>query len=250
MKKLIKKLIAKIKYALKIVPEWKECVHASCWDGSNAQRRMMNIMSPKFSDSKFKDYVKWMEDRGCDTAHVFYINGGDGEGAGYSVLDDVGLSEKRVKYLRLHGFAVVPWLMADDSTAYAKKLFANPDQFVNAMKNAGLFDHASYVVLGLEADEYGNMQQWTRVRDAVKKALPKMKIGIHHTSGKYPFASLADIVLDQLDPKAATKSAITSAIKKIRSMGKQAVGFEYARHADRQKAKWALEAGAFSVGNW
>ena len=250
MKKLIKKLVSEIKYWLKIVPEWKECVHASCWDGSNAQRRMMNIMSPKFSDSKFKDYVKWMEDRGCDTAHVFYINGGDGEGAGYSVLDDVDLSEKRVKYLRLHGFAVVPWLMADDSTAYAKKLFANPDQFVNAMKNAGLFDHASYVVAGLEMNEYGSASEWGKVVASIRKILPKMKVGVHHTDGNYSFAGLGDIVLDQMDPKKATTSAVSSSVKKVLAMGKPCVGFEYARHAKRDVAEAALKAGAFSVGNW
>ena len=47
------KLIRRIKYWLKIVPSWKDCVHASCWDGSNAQRRMMNILSPKMSDETF-----------------------------------------------------------------------------------------------------------------------------------------------------------------------------------------------------
>lgn len=256
----MKKLIAKIKNWIrkilgKVAPEtttpsWKECVHASCWDGSNAQRRMMNMLSPKFSDGKFNEYLSWMKSRGCDTAHVFLMNGGDGEGAGYIATDNAGLTVKRLKKFRSEGFGVVEWIMADDSSAMARKLFANPEQFISAFDKAGILDYASYIVLGLEMDEYGNANQWNAVRKAVKNHCPKIKIGVHHASGKYSFASLGDIVLDQLDPKAATKSAITASIKKIRSMGKEAVGFEYARNANRQKAQWALDAGAVGCGNW
>lgn len=245
----IRKILGKVAPEMS-VPSWKECVHASCWDGSNAQRRMMNMLSPKFSDGKFKEYLDWMKGRGCDTAHVFLMNGGDGEGAGYTAVDNVGLTIKRLKQFRSAGFAVVPWIIADDSSAYAKKLFANPEQFIAAFDAAEIFKYASMVVLGLEMDEYGNAAQWNSVRKAIKNHCPKMKLGVHHTSGKYTFANLGDVVFDQLDPKAATKSAITASIKKIRSMGKEAVGFEYARQADRKKAQWALDAGAFGVGNW
>lgn len=244
------KLIRRIKYWLKIIPKWKECVHASCWDGTNAQRRMMNILSPKFTDGKFDEYVKWMKGRGCDTAHVFLMNGGDGEGAGYTAVDNAKLTQKRIKKLFVEGFAIVPWIIADDSSAYAKQLFANPGAFMAAFRSAGIFDYASYVVAGLEMDEYGNASQWGSVVDAIRKYAPGKKIGVHHTSGKYTFAAYGDIVLDQLDPGRSSKSAITASIKKIIAMGKAAVGFEYERHADRTKAQWALDAGAFSVGNW
>ena len=246
----ITRLINLIMYWLKIVPKWDRCTRASCWDGSNAQKRMMNILSPKFGDAKFKEYVKWMEDRGCNTAHLFYANRGDGEGAGYYATDNVKLTQKRIKYLRLHGFAVVPWLMADDSRDYAAAMFKNPGAYVKGLKDAGLFDHASFVCLGLEMDEYGNAAQWGGVRDAVAKHLPGMKIAVHHTSGKLTFAHYGDIVCDQLAPKDANEAAVARSIDRIKAAGKAAIGFEYARHPNRDLANAAFRAGAFSVGNW
>lgn len=246
----MKKLKNLIMYWLGIVPRWDRCTKASCWDGSNAQRRMMNILSPKFGDAKFKEYVKWMEDRGCNTAHVFYANRGDGEGAGYYATFNTKLSKRRIKYLRTRGFAVVPWLMADDSRDYAKAMFAHPGAYVKDFADKGLFDHASFVCLGLEMDEYGSAAEWAGVAAAVHTYCPKMKIATHHTSGKLSFAGLGEIVCDQLAPKDATPEKIRQSINRIRAMGKAAVGFEYERHPDRTKAQAAIDAGAFSVGNW
>lgn len=249
----MKRLINIIRYWLGIVPDCKHAVHASCWDGPNANRRMMNILSPNFSDAKFKEYAKWMLKRGCDTAHVFLINHRDGEGAGNNCATDANaarLAEKRIKALALDGFAVVPWIVADDSGDWAKDLFAHPEERIKAMAKAGLFDHASYVVLGLEMNEYGNAAQWSAVRDALKKSY-KGKVGVHHTSGNsFPFASLGDIVLGQLDPEKSTASEIRNQIFKIKAAGKLAVGFEYSRNPAREKAQAALDAGAFGVGNW
>ena len=211
---------------------------------------MMNILSPHFTDAKFREYVKWMSSRGCNTAHLLYANQGDGEGAGYFATDNAGLSRRRIKYLRLHGFAIVPWLVADDSAAYARRIFADPDAYVKGLKDAGLLDHASFICLGLEMDEYGKMDDWIKVRNAVAKHCPKMKVATHHTSGHLTFAGLGQIVCDQLEPRTATAGAIAASIGRILAMGKGAIGFEYSRQADRDKAQAAFSAGAFSVGNW
>ena len=244
------KILNYIRYWLKMPRPWKDCTKASCWDGTNAQRRMMNILSPHFTDAKFREYVKWMESRGCNTAHVFYANHHDGEGGGYYATDNVKLTQRRIKYLRLHGFGVVPWLMADDSNDYARAMFNNADAYVRGIKDAGLFDHASFVCLGLEMNEYGGKNDWIKVHNAVTKYCPKMKIATHHTSGRLTFAGLGQIVCDQMDPKQATAGAIAASIQRILAMGKEAIGFEYERHADRTKAQNAFSAGAFSVGNW
>ena len=247
------KLLDLIRYWLGIVPSWKKCRHASCWAGKNAARRMMNIMSPYFTDSKFKEYVKWMSDRGCDTAHFFLINTKDGEGAGYNCATESAhakLAVKRIEYLRKKGFAIVPWIIADDSATAAKDLFAHADDRVKALSSAGLFKYASYVVLGLEMNEYGSSSDWTKVADALRKVW-KGKTGVHHTSGNsFPFVGLADIVLGQLEPSAATVPAIEKQIAAIRAKGKAAVGFEYARSPDRRLAQAALDAGAVGCGNW
>lgn len=249
----MKSILASLMALLGLVPSWRDAVHASCWDGANASRRMMNILSPHFSDSKFKEYVKWMKGRGCDTAHVFLINQRDGEGAGYNCATDPAaakVARRRIEKLRSDGFAVVPWIIADDSSAWAKDLFANARAHVKALSKAGLFDHASYVVLGLEMDEYGTATQWSDLRTALD-AVWKGRVGVHHTSGnRFPYAHLGDIVLGQLDPKTATPAAVRAQIAAIRAKGKAAVGFEYARGPARELADAALDAGADGVGNW
>lgn len=247
----------------KSVPSWDTTVHASCWNGNNASERMMNVLSPKMADATFKARLAWMKGRGCDAAHVFLVNQGDGEASGYSPwgagkapnagncdATTVAHMKARIAALRAAGLAVVIWIVADDSNAWAKALFQNATGAMSALWKAGMFADASYVVLGLEMDEYGSSSQWTSLRDALRKTGYVGKIGVHHTSGKYPFLSLGDIVLDQLDPSNATPSAIVSSVKALRAKGKAVVGFEYSRGADRAKAQVALSAGAFAVGNW
>lgn len=236
------------------VPKYTEAVHASCWDGSNAQRRMMNILSPGFSDAKFDEYVAWMRSRGCDTAHVFLINQADGECAGQNCAtypDHAKLAKKRIEKLRKEKFAVVPWVIADDSTAYIKDLFAHPAERVKALADAGLFEQASYVVIGLEMNEAKDAAKgWPKVAAALRNHYGG-PLATHHTSGNsFAFAGLGEIVMGQLDPKSASVASIQAQIAKIRSMGKEAVGFEYERHPNRDRANAALAAGAIGVGNW
>ena len=223
----------------------------------------MNVLSPRMDDATFRKRLAFMTGRGCDTAHVFLVNQGDGEAAGYSpwgtgrapssaACDKAAVAhmKSRIAALRGAGLAVVVWLVADDSDAWAKALFRNAAGAMSAIRKSGLLDEASYVVLGLEMDEYGTKTQWTALRDALRKAGYAGKIGVHHTGGKAAFASLGDIVLDQLDPKEATESAIAKSVKALKAKGKTVVGFEYARGPDRDKANAALKAGAFAVGNW
>ncbi len=222
---------------------------ASCWNGPNAAERMMNVLSPRMSEAKFRARLNFMLDRGCDTAHVFLVNGGDGEAAGYRAWHAGNRKTmlKRVAALRAAGLAVVPWIIADDSRADAATLFANADRLVGEM--ADFFKDAPYVVLGLEMDEYGKANDWKKVRAALRTHY-KGEISVHHASGNsFPFAGLADIVLGQLSP-GCTASQVRAQIRAIKAMGKRAVGFEYSRGPDRDLAQAALDAGAEGVGNW
>lgn len=253
----MKKLLNKLRYWLHIVPGWRKCKYASCWNGTNAKHRMMNILSPHMPEHKFKEYVAWMESRGANTVHVFLINKADGEYGGYNCSTVEGharLAKQRIQYLRKRGFAVVPWLISDDSADYAADLFRNADARLKALSETGLLAEASYVVLGLEMDEPrsfpGGAEGWPKVRAALK-GVCKRKVGVHHCSGNsFRYAHLGDIILGQLDPGKATENAIKHQIAIIKGKGKAAVGFEYERTPDRQKAQWALEAGAVGVGNW
>lgn len=246
-------LIGDVAPSASSVPAWDKAVHASCWDGETAKRRMMNILSPGFSDAKFGEYVAWMKSRGCDAAHVFLINQADGEGAGQNCAtkpDHAKLAKRRIEALRKDGFAVVPWVIADDSDAWIKDLFAHPEERVKTLADAGLFADASYVVVGLEMDEAsGGSSGWPKVAAAIRKHF-KGRLGTHHQSGSsFAYAGLGEIVLGQLDP-GCSASDIKKQVAAIRAKGKAAVGFEYARSPDRAKAQAALDAGAVGVGNW
>lgn len=222
---------------------------ASCWNGPNAAERMMNMLSPKMSDSKFGKYLAWMKGRGCTAAHVFLANGADGECAGYAGWNDADLPVMllRVQRIRAAGLVVIPWIIADDSAVLLRELLKDPAKCVGKMR--GLFKDAPYVVLGLEMDEGASAGQWAAVRDAIRQYYSG-PLGVHHTSGNsFPMASLGDIILGQLNP-GCSEAQVKAQIARILALGKRAVGFEYARGANRKLAQAALDAGAEGCGNW
>jgi len=222
---------------------------ASCWNGPNAAERMMNMLSPKMSDSKFGKYLAWMKGRGCTAAHVFLANGADGECAGYAGWNDADLPVMllRVQRLRDAGLVVIPWIIADDSKDLLRKLFADPAKLIGKMR--GLLNNAPCVVIGLEMDEGGNASQWKAVRDAIRKYYAG-PLGVHHCSGNgFKYAKYGDVICGQLNP-GCSEAQVKAQIARIRALGKRAVGFEYARGANRKLAQAALDAGAEGVGNW
>lgn len=247
---------------LKKVPKWSECTLSSNWNGSNAQERMMNILSPNMSDAKFDERVSFMKSRGVNTVHVFVANKADGECAGYSpfgknftsyAIDKAScdVMTKRLKRLRDKGWAVVLWMMADDSNAWAKDVGSSIDKcrrYVKAVKDLGWFDMASTVVAGLEADEYWNATQCANMILALREVY-KGKIGIHHCSENVKFAGMADILFYQCSP-GKTAAQVKSLTKKALATGKPVNFFEMERNPSRAKCQAAMEAGAFAVGNW
>lgn len=229
---------------------WSLCVKASCWNGRNASRRYMNMLSPKMPELTFREYALELAELGCDHCHLFLMNLGDGEYAGYDCSEKAAadLARSRLAYLRGCGFGVVLWLVADDSEALAQKLFADPAKHVSAFVNAGLFAMASCIVLGLEMDEYGTAAQWKKVAAEVAKVWP-WPVGVHHTAGKRTYAALGSVVFDQLDPS-CTVADIKRSVREITASGREAFGFEYRRGPDRAAAQAALDAGAHGCGNW
>jgi hypothetical protein len=232
---------------------WKDCRLASCWDGNNASKRFMNMLSPKFSDSKFGEYLSWQIARGCDHLHLILINEGDGEGAGYDCCTDSKANAtalSRIKQIRAKGLGVVLWVVTDDSPNYRSKLFANPSKYAKGAAN--LLPYASAIVIGLEMNEgkpAPSADQWKSVRSAFR-SFADVPFGVHHTSGnEFKYASLGDFICGQLDPSDSVAS-IKRQIAAIKAKGKEAVGFEYERKPDRTKAQAALDAGAHACGNW
>jgi len=230
---------------------WRDCRRSSNWDGANASKRMMNLVSPKFTDAKAREYLDWQQARGCDHVHLLLVNQADGEGSGYDALGDDSARATalaRVREIRARGLGVVAWIVADDSDSYRRRVFADPAKYADALK--GFMPSLSYVVLGLEMDEgEGSSAKWKALRDAVVAAGWTGPVATHHTSGKSTHAGLGQIVMDQLDPK-CSKEQISASVKALRAKGYSVCGFEYSRGPDRAKAQAALDAGAFGCGNW
>lgn len=240
------------------IPAWDACTRASCWNGSNAQQRMMNMLSPAFTDAKFAQYRDWMLSVGCNTAHVFLSNKADGEG-GYCIYGTSWTWEinaafcdsfrSRIADLRAHGFAVVVWLLADDSSAWNKEAAKNFPKYLQDLKAQGLLDHASTVVAGLELDEYYQSAQVSALVNAIRRVYPG-KVGTHQTSGRYEFSALADVVFYQVNPGKTAAQIKAEAQKVVKATGKPVCFFELARQPNRALCDAAFAGGAFAVGNW
>lgn len=241
------------------LPSWENCDKASCWDGKNATRRMMNILSPSMSDDKFNKYTKWMKDRGCNTAHVIVCNQGDGEHAGYCIYGNkfswninksyVDKMISRIKKLRKEKFAIVLWLFTDDSNTFNKTAKSNFPKYISDLKSNNFFDHASIVVAGLEINEYFSTSEVKSLVNEIRKVFSGM-IGIHETPKRTQLSVYGDICFYQISPGASVnnvKSEVKSAINKSK---KPVNMFEMERSPDRVKSEAAFAAGAIGVGNW
>jgi len=256
MKESLTQWFFRIFYA---APKWDKASKASCWTGSNAQVRLMNILSPHMDDSTFEGRVKWMQGRKCNAAHVFLTNQGDGQYAGYcpygtswtwKVDEKVcQMMRERIRALRRAGMAVVVWLFADDSKEFNRTAAVSFEQFADDCQKQGLFDLASTVVVGLELNEYYNAGQVAALVKAVRKFY-KGKVGTHQTSGRVDFASLADLFFYQVNPGMDVKRVEAEARNVGKAIGRPLNFFEIERQECREKAEAALWGGAFGVGNW
>lgn len=243
------------------VPPWDATTKASCWQGSNAQTRHMNILSPHMPENLFKERVKWAKGRGCNTIHAFLANEGDGEYAGYCIYGRswgwtvdahyVKVMKDRIDYIGQQGMAFVPWLLADDSSKYNAAAATNFDRYATDLKNLGLLDRASLVVPGLEIDEYYKSAHLVESFVTAVRNHYRGKIGVHCTSYKLLYAYLSDVVFYQVDPGKNVAWIKTEATRVKKAIGGKPLNFfELSRHEDRALAEAAFDGGADMVGNY
>lgn len=242
------------------IPSWKKCTKASCWRGPNAAKRHMNMLSPHMPKSRFREYLDWQKDRGCNTIHAFLCNQGDGEYAGYSPFGAVGawtgnvshgtcrMFRERIREIRSKGLAFVPWILADDSPAFCKRSVEDHARLFRICAEEGLFAQASMVVLGLELDEYMSLAGVGARILELRKAT-RLKIGVHQTTGRMDYAPTADVFFGQIKPGSSHNHIIDSVHRFLLS-GRPVCMFEMERNEDRDRSNVAFAAGAFSVGNW
>lgn len=244
-------------------PAWHECVKSSNWTGDGAAKRLMNLLSPYMTEEAFNNRYAWAKSRGVDHFNLFVCNHHDGEYAirtdGYSIYGnsiDWAVDEhfckvmlERINKIRDDGYGVIIWLVADDDGGWNTQLDRNWEQYCKDLKELGFFDHASIVVIGLETDEYWNASQAGNNMGILRKYYSG-KTGIHCTAGKYDWGQCADIMFLQIDPKSSKKQIVSLITKAKKSLNKPVCMFELERAEHRRKALWALEAGAYAVGNW
>lgn len=265
----MKDLLNKIKefilslFGVKSVRKWTDCTKSSNWWGKNAAHRAMNALSPKFSEGKFKEYIKFQKDRGCDHVNLFVCNKADGEGGGYSIWGTTPFSKpvpndtskmmiKRLEYCRKQGLGIWLWLLADDSTDWNRKILANPQKYVSDLKAGGFLDKnlVSGICLGLELEEYASAGNLSALYSNLKNAW-KGGIATHSVSDKYTFAAFGDAVFVQVNPGTDKKKICNFVNTVAAKTGKKVAAFEMEREPDNAKSKYVLEnSKAYSVGNW
>jgi hypothetical protein len=243
-----------------LTPAWDDATLASCWNGGNAEQRMMNLLSPAFSDGKVEQYLAWQKARGCNTVHLILCNRADGEGGGYGIYGAnpaarqvdkawAELARARIRECRRAGFAIVLWGLTDDDGGWNRTILADPDRYMRDLADADLLTYCSTFVLGLEMTEWKcSTAQITRYRDAVRNVY-KGRIGTHHNSERVDYAHMGDVLMYQTEP-GKSAAQIRALTRKALATGKPVNFFELARNPTRELCEAALDAGAFGVGNW
>lgn len=242
---------------------WNACSKASCWHGDNAQERIMNILSPNMGDGTFNSRYNWSKNRGVNCFHLFISNNRDGEYAGYSIYGNSASGNisssytrvmgNRIKRIFNDGYGVILWLMADDDGGWNNTHLRNFDKYCRDIKSLGWLPYCSTICLGLEINEsVGSSANIKSMATTLKKYYGG-KIGVHFGSrDQYDRASGTgvDIIFGQITPSEVSESRIRSDIERGKRYASAFNMFEISRHDSRSMAQYALNHGAYGVGNW
>lgn len=247
-----------------LTPVAAQCTKSTNWNSGNADDRYMNMLAPKMSTAKFNSYLSVIKSRGCNTCHLYVCNNNDTgancrEAKEYSIYGsnfDWSIDQSycntmlsRIDTIRSQGLHTVLWLAADDDGGWNSRIASNPTKYAKDLSDLGFFSRADTVCVGLETDEYWNLNQVTSVSNAVRQYYDGT-IAVHQSTNRYNFHSAADVIFVQLAP-GSSKSKIQSFVQEvITNTGKAVNMFELERIPDRQRSQWALDAGAYAIGNW
>lgn len=245
------------------VPGWQACRYSSCWDGKKAERRMMNLPSPHFSDAKVDQYLRWQKGRGATTTHLILCNNRDGEGGGYSIFGNgidwtvdkawAARTLKIIKQARSMGFSVVLWGLTDDDRGWNKAVLAQPDRYMQAIKAAGFLEHCSLFVAGLEMTEWGVSDAQVKAYIAAIRKVYPGKVAVHNNSDRYDYIQHADAFMWQTSPDKSAAQITTLAKKAVAAAkGRPVWAFEVARNPNRGLCEAAFKAHPliWGCGNW
>lgn len=241
---------------------FEKCSKASCWFGDNADRRIMNILSPKMSEETFEKRFNESKNRGVNCFHLILANKGDGEYSGYSIYGEsfsmktlhtnsINIFKKRISYINNKNFGIVLWLVTDDSASYASSISSNYEKYLTDLNTQGILDLADMICVGLEVNEYWSASVVKSIINKTKEYF-KGPVGVHTGSIEQAktYGSLGDIYFAQISPTNDTSKIKSSVTTAKNNSGKPVNFFEFQRYPDRTGCEAALSAGAVGVGNW
>ena len=186
----------------------------------------------------------------------------------------VNTMETRMNTILSKGLSIVFWMMADDSDAWSNKLkdSAKFERYCKDVKALGWFDKASAVVVGLEVDEYWSPEV-VQTNVAILKRISGLPVGVHlgsislydaqtavdnPNSPLHLFFDCADLIYLQVNPPTVKKPDVPCSTEEMVALiqllkmrlNKPICMFESERFESRERSQAALNAGAYSVGNW
>ena len=256
--------------------------------GPMAQIRYMNNLSPYITvndpnDPKisFVDRTQFAINRGCNYVAYFVSNHLDDSGASGSMLECHGPDGKegyspygsnygftnmviapeaadiitdRLRYTNDRGLGIVLFLMADDSDGWASYLtndLSRWRKYCKDLKKLGWFSVASTVVVGLEIEEYWDNDNLVNNMIDILRNYYSGVIGVHHCSNEYRIGETkTDVSFVQLNPEQSIET-IKQYVQTVKAaLNKPVCMFELERYPNQTKSQAALDAGAYSVGNW
>ena len=228
----------------------------------DAATRVMNILSPKYSEANFQREVNRCKNKGDNTLYLYLINQGDGPATPQSfyVNDQIGgtidtnklnLYRQRLDYIVAKGLKVVFWLRPDDSAAMVSQSVQNYQKYHQDVVD-NFETYAAGYVIGLESVEYlDEATEKTLIADL--KTRTSKTIGVHYSTSNTRDAraavSGADIYYKQYgwNPCSEVASETAAAILTVSPM--KVVAAEYDRDSDSGCGAAAVNAGAIGYGN-
>jgi hypothetical protein len=237
-----------------------------------ASVRVMNILSPAYTDAQFRAIVERCVNNGDDLVYLYVGNNGDGGGAtaitsiyaggGYGGAVDhnaVTAMRKRMQHCLERGLAVIAWLTADDSPAqYKAPVGIHLEHVRNCVREFS--DLVAGWVVGLEMDSDGRKAHAAAMIAEGRKLDPTRSWGVHLNPGKTSPLYGADALYYQIsgfNPKSVSRDApaFGREIKSVRAKlpaNVKLIAAEYSGSSDHPNARalgWAAIAnGADGTG--
>jgi len=236
--------------------------HRASFLFDDADTRVMNILSPRLSNSRFEQILSRTKGNGDNAIYLFLINQGDGPYTPHTFYKDdriggqidsakLSIYKQRLDAIKSLGYKVIFWIRADDSRTMMQESIQNYKKYHQDIVD-NFSSYADGYVIGLESNEYMDAStEKTLIADM--KSRTNKTVGVHYgSSDSYNSRaknSGADIYYRQYGWVSCSKvvSVTATTISAVSPM--KVVAAEYDKDSDSGCGAGALQAGAIGYGN-